>query len=103
MTLINYVLHAFFIVGLVAMFLKVYFHFNYFKICEKYPKDAKLIYFGVYSFEDAFLALLPFFWRFSPEKIPEEQVKKCRLLEKLINICLMLFYVGLFSQVVSIL
>jgi hypothetical protein len=100
--LIKYILPFVFMLGYVMIGFKIYFHFKYLKIIENYPKDLKLLQIGGYNFFDLFVIILPFFWRFRVDKIPRDQINTCKKLEKLINICLTLFYLGILSMILGI-
>jgi hypothetical protein len=100
--IIKYILPSFFILGMISMGIKGYLHFKYLKIIENYPKDLKFIWIGTYKFLDMFLIILPFFWNNNLDKLTNGQKAKCRLLEKLINICLIFFYFGVLSIIIGI-
>lgn len=88
--------------GFLSFGFKGYLHFKYLKIVENYPKDLKFIQIGAYNFFDLFVIILPFFWRFQDDKIPHGQFNTCKLLEKLINICLTFFYFGILLLILGI-
>lgn len=100
--LLQYILPFFFIWGCLSLGVKGYLHFKYLKIVENYPKDLKFIQIGSHNFFDLFTITLPFFWRFRDDKIPHKHVNTCKLLEKLINICLIFFYLGILSLIIGI-
>lgn len=97
--LIKYISPFFFILGIFSLGLKGFLHFKYLKIIENYPKDLKFIQIGSHNFFGLFRIILPFFWRFQESRFPVGQTNNCRQLERLINICLRLFYWGMISLI----
>ncbi len=102
--LTKYILPFIFIIGFISLGVKAYLHFAYLKTVNNYPDD--LSFFRFLSrpeyFDKQFIITLPVFFDKSETAITENRRLECSRLKRQINICLVLFYIGLISLIIGI-
>ncbi len=94
--MIHRLMPAILTIGLLALGIKYYLHFMYFKIVKGYPKELSFWSFknSMFSyFRDNLCAFLPFFIKNRKESELGD-LKKVTRLKKFIIVCLILFYLG---------
>ena len=104
MELIFWVIFPIIIIGFIALAIKNYLHFRYFKIVKNYPKGLDyfdfLWPFNKYFF-DQLQVTFPFFLTEYKGGLSKEHADKAKRLEKYIFICLILFYLGISMIVIG--
>jgi hypothetical protein len=95
--IINIIFPIIFGLGIIALYIKSYLNFKYFKIAYHYPVNLKYFQFlGSFKyFGDIFQIILPFFLKINLESLTDEEKLLCTKLEKYMFICLIIFYIGL--------
>jgi len=95
--LTNIIFPSLLLIGFIALGIKHFLNFKYFKIAYRYPSD--LTYFKFLSsfqyFIDIFLTIIPIYFKINLVNINDKEKLICRRLEKHMKICLILFYIGL--------
>ena len=83
--------------GFIALHIKTYLNFKYFKIAYHYPVNLNFFQFlsSFKHFGDSFQIILPFFLKINLESLTDEEKLLCTKLEKYMFICLIIFYLGL--------
>lgn len=97
MTLLEKILLPFVFAGFIAYNFKVYYHFLYLKIFNNYPKDVSFLGFKGFSFKyysDRFETILPILFKGNKNGFSTDVKRKLELLEKRIQICLIIFVFG---------
>jgi len=86
-------------IGFVALGLKGFFNFKYFKIVYNYPTELTYFQFigSFRHFWSAFQTLLPFYLKKNLETLTDDRKLICRKMEKYMFICLTMFYIGMLT------
>lgn len=102
--LINIIFPSLLLIGFLALGIKHFLNFKYFKIAYRYPTN--LTYFKFLSsfryFGDIFLTILPIYFKIRLENVTDREKQICEHLEKYMQICLTLFYIGLIIIPISL-
>jgi hypothetical protein len=101
--MIEHILSILFIIGFLSFYPKIYFHFQYLKIVEKF--DVGIIEFfrsSIKFFWHDIVVMLPFFWSYNEGRLSKLELLQVKKIKRLIYIFLSFIWLGLLSLIIGI-